>query len=291
MNNSENSYSLSDTINWVSMIHRNQVRKGTEMPYVSHVFGVSALLMTHGIIDEDIIKTALLHDVVEDSDVTLEDIENMFSKKISNYVDLLSEDKSTSWEHRKQYSIRHIKEMPMEAKWVKLADKVNSLEMMYSEVRSSGIDWNKFNRGYVYQKWFYSRFFQEIRKDKVVEKSTLFKYGLDLLEVVFETNLGSKATYKKCLEKMMRIDIDSMGEEMAYFISRWKSIAKNNKEYKCQWYIKYASIEFRYKNVWYKLYPIDIGATPELFELLENDMVEDLVAFGAEDVFYTGMLD
>jgi (p)ppGpp synthase/HD superfamily hydrolase len=154
MNKHEKSYSLSDTINWVSMIHKNQVRKGTDMPYISHVFGVSALLMTHGISDEEIIKTALLHDVVEDSDVTLETIENIFGKTISDYVDWLSEDKATSWEHRKQYSIAHIKDMPIEVKWVKLADKVNSLEMMHGEVISSGIDWNKFNRGYVVERHF-----------------------------------------------------------------------------------------------------------------------------------------
>lgn len=141
MDKQEKSYFLSDTINWVSMTHDGQFRKGTDMPYVSHVFGVAALLMTHGINDEDVIKTALLHDAVEDSDVTLEIIENMFGKKISGYVDWLSEDKSRSWEHRKQYSIEHIKDMPLEVKWVKLADKVNSLEMMHNEVVSGGMDW------------------------------------------------------------------------------------------------------------------------------------------------------
>jgi hypothetical protein len=89
----------------------------------------------------------------------------------------------------------------------------------------------------------------------------------------------------------MKIDLDSMDEELSYFVLKWKEIAQNNKEYKCTWYVKYAGIEFRYMNAWYKLYPGDIGATSELFECLEHDMVEDLVSFGAEDVFYTGMLD
>jgi (p)ppGpp synthase/HD superfamily hydrolase len=53
--------------------HRGQVRKGTEVPYITHPVGVSALLAQHGC-SEDAVIAGLLHDVLEDTPTTLEDL-------------------------------------------------------------------------------------------------------------------------------------------------------------------------------------------------------------------------
>ncbi len=159
-----NIFSLSNTINWVAMMHNKQFRKGTEVPYVAHVNGVASLLMTHGIMDDNILYAALLHDVVEDANVSIEIINDTFGETVGEYVSLLSEDNAKSWDNRKLHSIYNIRHMPIGAKWVKLADKVNSLEMMKSEIETEGINWDKFNKGYMHQKWYYTRFFQERAK-------------------------------------------------------------------------------------------------------------------------------
>ena len=75
--------SLTKTINWVSKAHDNQYRKGTNIPYISHVFGVATLLMRNGISDDAIIKASLLHDTVEDTDITLIVLEEKFVEAVA----------------------------------------------------------------------------------------------------------------------------------------------------------------------------------------------------------------
>lgn len=58
----------------------------------------------------------------------------------------------------------------------------------------------------------------------------------------------------------MEIDLNFEDEELVYFVTKWKDIAQNKKENEYDGYLKNAGIEFRYKDVWYKLYPNDIGA-------------------------------
>ncbi len=179
------SFSLSSTINWIAVQHGDQLRKGTEIPYVAHVFGVTSLLMTHGIVKKEILIAALLHDAVEDTSVTLEQTRETFGDEIASMVAMLSEDKTKGWEERKQTAIDHIATLPLEVKWIKLADKVNSLEMMTSEIEEGTMNWDKFNRGYDSQKWFYTTIFAELEKDEQIRESSLYLLGKSLLHRVF----------------------------------------------------------------------------------------------------------
>jgi (p)ppGpp synthase/HD superfamily hydrolase len=87
--------------------------------------------MQEGIRDENILKAALLHDVVENTQISIDHIKNKFGKIIATYIQQLSEDKSKTWEERKLNDIYHLDTMPIEIKWIKLADKVNNLEMIF----------------------------------------------------------------------------------------------------------------------------------------------------------------
>jgi|GEM_PF-481572 len=181
--------SLSETINWVALKHKGYNRKGTDIPYTSHPFGVAMLLMSHGFNNEETLKAALLHDVVEDTNATLDEIEDKFGEVVRNYVALLTEDKSKAWDIRKIQTINRIKKMPRDVKYIKLGDIVNGLEMMNQEIREGGVNWGKFNRGYMYQKWVYARMLQELNRDPKVIESSLYQYGVELFEQVFETGL------------------------------------------------------------------------------------------------------
>ena len=175
----------SDVINWVSVMHDRQYRKGTEIPYVAHVLGVALSLISEGIEDKSIIFGALLHDVVEDTSVTIETVRELYGETVSEYVSCLSEDKDKSWEERKQFAIEHTNLLPIGAKWIKLADKVNSLEMMASEIKIGMMDWGKFNRSYLHQKWYYSRLLSELKRDPIISASKLFHHAEKLLQTVF----------------------------------------------------------------------------------------------------------
>lgn len=175
----------SEVINWVAEMHEGQYRKGTKIPYVAHVFGVALTLTSAGINDREIIIGALLHDVVEDTDATLELVREKFGNQVADYVSLMSEDKSKSWEERKRHAIDHIHEMPVGAKWIKLADKISSLEMMASEVDMGTMDWGKFNRGYEDQKWYYMSILKQLGHDETIKASALYDHARTLAKHIF----------------------------------------------------------------------------------------------------------
>ncbi len=116
-----NTANYSDVINWVASMHDQQYRKGTQIPYLAHVFGVAFSLISAGIEDRDVIIGALTHDVVEDTEATLDRVRALYGETVALYVGWLSEDKEKSWEERKLDVIRHTDQMPLGAKWIKLA--------------------------------------------------------------------------------------------------------------------------------------------------------------------------
>ncbi len=183
--NASNILNYSDVINWAAQMHDKQYRKGTQIPYVSHVFGVAFSLISAGIDDREVIIGALLHDVVEDSEATIELVRERYGETVATYVAWLSEDKEKSWDERKRTAIEHIHQMPLGAKWIKLADKVNSLEMMASEVKNEAMNWDKFNKGYTFQKWYYTSVLDELGKDLEINSSDLYGHAVALAKYVF----------------------------------------------------------------------------------------------------------
>lgn len=175
----------SEVINWVAEMHDGQFRKGTKVPYVAHVYGVALSLISAGIKDRDVIIGAFTHDIVEDTEATLENVREKFGDVVAEYVALMSEDKSQPWEVRKQYAIDHIWDMPLGAKWIKLADKVSSLEMMADEVSNGTMDWGKFNRGFSDQKWYYKSILAKLGCDETIKGSLLYEHAMSLATSIF----------------------------------------------------------------------------------------------------------
>ena len=107
--------------------HEGQLRKGTKKPYIVHPVEV-ADIVTYITQDEEMISAALLHDTVEDcKDVSIEDIEENFGKRVAGLVSSESEDKSKTWMERKCTTIKRLKNAPWEVKVIALADKLSNL--------------------------------------------------------------------------------------------------------------------------------------------------------------------
>ena len=70
--------------------HQNSSRKGSKIPYITHPLDVASILMRCNVSDS-LIAAALLHDVVEDEEVTYEELENLFGVKIKNLIKVLTE--------------------------------------------------------------------------------------------------------------------------------------------------------------------------------------------------------
>lgn len=113
--------------NFSAYKHRNQRRKDLEAaPYVNHPISLAHVLTCEvdGIDDQNVVIAALLHDTIEDTDTTNEEIEAKFGKKVLSIVLEVSDDKSLPKLERKRLQIEHAKHLSHEAKLVKLADRI-----------------------------------------------------------------------------------------------------------------------------------------------------------------------
>lgn len=148
---------LYDAIELAARAHHNQVRKGTEIPYIVHPLAVAGLLIRAGC-REHMVIAALLHDVVEDTPVPIGEIQSHFGREVAELVIALSEpDKNASWEERKTHTIEYLDQKANEdALLVALADKLDNIRAIREGIESDGeIFWERFNRPREKQKWYY----------------------------------------------------------------------------------------------------------------------------------------
>ena len=136
--------------------HKNQMRKTTDTPYISHPFSVGMILSRVGC-TEDVIVAGILHDTVEDTDITLEYIRENFGEKVAAIVEGCSEpDKSLSWEERKEHTLEYLRTAPLEVLLVACADKLHNIRSISSEYCKIGDNvWERFKRGREKQEWYY----------------------------------------------------------------------------------------------------------------------------------------
>lgn len=106
--------------------HRDQRRKGTEAsPYINHPIAVAHMLTeVGGITDVSTLCAAFLHDTVEDTDTTHEQLIELFGETIAQVVAEVTDDKSLSSAERKRHQVEHAPHLSDSAKLVKLADKL-----------------------------------------------------------------------------------------------------------------------------------------------------------------------
>lgn len=114
--------------------HRDQRRKDVEAsPYINHPIALADVLCNEGgITDENVLCTALLHDTVEDTETTPEELTQVFGKAISDLVMELTDDKALPKADRKRLQIEHAAHASHQAKLVKLADKICNLRDIVS---------------------------------------------------------------------------------------------------------------------------------------------------------------
>jgi len=108
--------------------HRDQRRKGKDAsPYINHPLALAHLLAASGERDPTLLMAALLHDTVEDTATSFEDIERSFGRDVADIVREVTDDKSLHKAERKRLQIEHAAHLSRRAKLVKLADKICNL--------------------------------------------------------------------------------------------------------------------------------------------------------------------
>lgn len=139
-----------------AVAHRDQVRKGTDVPYISHPAAVGVMLTEAGC-DEEVVAAGILHDTVEDTPVTLGDVRRLFGGRVAAIVEGCSEpDKGAPWEERKIHTLEHLRTAPWEVRTVSCADKLHNARTMLAEYERQGEAlWSRFKRGRAEQEWYY----------------------------------------------------------------------------------------------------------------------------------------
>jgi (p)ppGpp synthase/HD superfamily hydrolase len=154
-------------IEFAAIKHAGQLRKGTSIPYISHPFAVGMMLQQAGE-EETVIAAGLLHDMLEDTAATEEEVKRIFGEKVLLLVSAASEsDKSLPWEERKRHTITQLAFRSREELAIIVADKLHNLRSIRMDLNEFGEEvWCRFNRGKEQQAWYYRGIVQALLERK-----------------------------------------------------------------------------------------------------------------------------
>ena len=163
---------IEKAVRFAAKAHEGTTRKGKERPYILHPLEVMTIVagLTE---DEEVISAAVLHDTVEDTDVTPEDIRRTFGKRVEQLVMAESEDKmknlplEASWETRKQATIDHLWTLDRDAKLICLGDKLANIREMSRDYAEIGDKlWERFNqKDKAKHGWYYGEIFKILAQE------------------------------------------------------------------------------------------------------------------------------
>jgi (p)ppGpp synthase/HD superfamily hydrolase len=151
---------LNRALVYAADVHRDQTRKGTGIPYITHLLAVAAIVGENGGTEDEVVA-ALLHDAPEDAggEARLEDVRQRFGDGVAGIVAGCSdtfEDPKPPWRERKQAYIAHLAEAPPSVRLVSAADKLHNARSVLQDYRTIGDDlWTRFNGGKEGTLWYY----------------------------------------------------------------------------------------------------------------------------------------
>lgn len=138
--------------------HRQQQRKGTELPYIVHPFAVMTIA-SKVTSDEDVLIACLFHDSIEDvPDVYSKDaMRDEFGERVVQIVEGVTKDDSLrDWRERSEAYLRHLEKAMPESVMVSAADKIHNLQSILFDYELYGEElWERFNAGKESQLWWY----------------------------------------------------------------------------------------------------------------------------------------
>ena len=198
---------LEEAIIYATVMHQGKVRKFGNRPFILHPLEVAQILATMTD-DQEIIAAGILHDIVEDTDGTLEEIEKRFGQRVALIVssesetDYPGEEKSATWKRRKEESLKVLRNSSdIGVKMLWLADKlanIRSLSGMYSEQGEKM--WKRFHQSDPeMQRWYYRSIAENVELS--LNRTGAFKELIKHLNFIWPGTFDSeKARYRKYKE-------------------------------------------------------------------------------------------
>ena len=183
---------LDRAIVFATRAHAGTERRGKGFPYIVHP--LEALSIAASITsDQEILAAAVLHDTIEDTQVTLEDLQKEFGPRVARLVEEESDkfaegvSEEDSWLDRKKAAIDRIAKAGHEAKIVALSDKLSNARAIYRDYRESGDGlWNIFHvKDKALHEWHYRGLVESLRE---LSDTMAFKELEHLVNKVFSDN-------------------------------------------------------------------------------------------------------
>ncbi len=143
-------------IEFAAKAHAGQFRKQSLIPYIFHPLAVGQILLENGC-SEEVAVAGVLHDTVEDTSTTLEQIDLEFGENVARLVQAATEpQKSHSWEERKQHTLAIIKTASKDALTLICADKLHNIISIKEDLARQGESvWARFSRPKHKQQWYF----------------------------------------------------------------------------------------------------------------------------------------
>jgi (p)ppGpp synthase/HD superfamily hydrolase len=153
---------LTDAMAYAAELHASQLRKGTQIPYLSHLLAVCSLVLEDGG-DEDQAIAALLHDGPEDQggQATLDEIRQHFGDRVATMVHGLSDalpavgEEREPWRPRKEKYLRRLETEEEPVLRISLADKLHNLRTIVTDLEIGQEVWTRFTAGPAEQAWYF----------------------------------------------------------------------------------------------------------------------------------------
>ena len=177
---------FTEAFEYAALLHRRQIRKGQNIPYLGHLMRVAGIVLECGG-DEETAIAALLHDAVEDQGgmTTADVIEAKFGPRVRTIVLECSDSTSDGsvpkrpWQERKQNYIEHLQVAGEEARLVSAADKLDNMSTTWHNIIEKGDKaFSIFKTGKEGQKWYLGqvvRIFVELNSPLAVELKELYE--------------------------------------------------------------------------------------------------------------------
>jgi (p)ppGpp synthase/HD superfamily hydrolase len=159
-----------DCMKVVMVLHKGQMRKGGQVPYITHLWAVAALVGEYGG-DEEQVMAALLHDSVEDHGerISFAQISKQFGGRVAEIVEGCTDSEQNPkppWKERKTFFLKRLRLASGDIKLVVAADKLHNARSTVSDLRFHGPKiWSRFNAGKDDQIWYYTGVVSSLRNE------------------------------------------------------------------------------------------------------------------------------
>lgn len=155
---------IHNAIIFAAEMHRNQFRKGTNIPYIVHPMEVMQIL-TENNCSTDVIVAGILHDVLEDTSATQEQVSKMFGERVLSLVKSETQSSVGTWKDRRYAAVLKIKEDSKDAQMVCCADKLSNIKSIYADMLKIGERvFERFNASKEDVKWYYQSMVEALNK-------------------------------------------------------------------------------------------------------------------------------